>query len=78
MHAQSASLNTLNETAKKELAAVKRDFVQGAKVAKSLVADLNDVQRRINACQKLAKEKFPVAYGETWGELAMGAEDDDD
>lgn len=65
LHAQHTSLATLNQVALDEMAKLKQDFAQGFKVAKSLTADLNDLQRRIIACQALTRAKLPSEWEAT-------------
>lgn len=62
LHAQSASIQELNALATREIVSLKEDFREGAKVATTLKANLQDIQQRLRACEILAKKKIPVEW----------------
>lgn len=74
IHAQSASLKVLNQTAAEELADMKATFAEGARVARQLEIDLREIQSRIRACQEQAKKILPVE----WHTIRDGLVQDDE
>lgn len=78
LHSQCKSLSELNNTAGIELAAVKKDFEEGMQLAKGIKADLQDLHRRIQACQALARKKIPVEWHNVRDGLISSAGNDDD
>lgn len=77
LHAQSSALKDLNIQTERELANLKKEFADGIKLAKGIHADLKDIQRRIEACEQLAKKKFPVEYHNSRDRLTGGFVMDD-
>ena len=62
LNARYRALEELNVVAKEQLRAIKNEFPEGMKLAKATQAELTDLQRRIRACEELAKQQIPAQY----------------